>query len=311
MAPRKKSKGKKPAETMRQRQMRLRKLQQSLKTSSKQLPPGRKGGSIAKSKSSAITKGEGSAIVKSSSGKATTSSGASKLGPHYGKGPRGMRTRLPEGQKGGALAKKAAPKALPAGKPGGALAKLEKPTGKAGLLTALTVGAAVGDAYRRTNRAKSVSSRGEGRATFNEKKKRMANIPAKEGTGEGSPNDKKPQVKVAKQASQTSNRTPITRPAASKPQSKPPVKASKPSSAPSKPAAPKRSNTDVPSNAKSNPYRMPQGDERKDKSYKAVQELKGMIKASKARQNAQMPKKPAAKKKISRNESNLRRRQGR
>ncbi len=49
MAPRKKSKGKKPPETMRQRQMRLRKMQEQLKRSKKQLPPGKKGGAIVKS----------------------------------------------------------------------------------------------------------------------------------------------------------------------------------------------------------------------------------------------------------------------
>lgn len=49
MAPRKKSKGKKPAETMRQRQMRLRKMEKQLKTAKKQLPPGKKGGALVKS----------------------------------------------------------------------------------------------------------------------------------------------------------------------------------------------------------------------------------------------------------------------
>lgn len=49
MAPRKKSKGKKPPETMRQRQMRLRKMEKQLKTAKKQLPPGKKGGALVKS----------------------------------------------------------------------------------------------------------------------------------------------------------------------------------------------------------------------------------------------------------------------
>lgn len=52
MAPRKKSKGKKPPETMRQRQMRLRKMEKQLKTAKKQLPPGKKGGALVKSGSS-------------------------------------------------------------------------------------------------------------------------------------------------------------------------------------------------------------------------------------------------------------------
>lgn len=49
MAPRKKSKGKKPPETMRQRQMRLRKMEKQLKGAKKQLPPGKKGGALVKS----------------------------------------------------------------------------------------------------------------------------------------------------------------------------------------------------------------------------------------------------------------------
>ena len=52
MATRKKTKGKKPPETMRQRQMRLRKMERQLKSSTKQLPPGKKGGAIVKSGSS-------------------------------------------------------------------------------------------------------------------------------------------------------------------------------------------------------------------------------------------------------------------
>ena len=46
---RKKSKGKKPPETMRQRQMRLRKMEKQLKGAKKQLPPGKKGGALVKS----------------------------------------------------------------------------------------------------------------------------------------------------------------------------------------------------------------------------------------------------------------------
>tara|TARA_R100001224_G_C3928295_1_gene117779 strand:- start:201 stop:563 length:363 start_codon:yes stop_codon:yes gene_type:complete len=56
--------------------------------------------------------------------------------------------------------------------------------------------------------------------------------------------------------------------------------------------------------------RLPEGDERKDKSYKALEDLKDMKKRSKDRQNAQMTKKPE-KKPPSRNERNRRRRQGR
>ena len=62
--------------------------------------------------------------------------------------------------------------------------------------------------------------------------------------------------------------------------------------------------------ANKNPYRIPEGDERTDRMSKAAKELRDMQKRSKERQNAQMPKKPE-KKPPSRNERNLRRRQGR
>jgi hypothetical protein len=47
--------------------------------------------------------------------------------------------------------------------------------GGSGLATALSAGAAIGDAYRKTNRVKSTSGRGAGRATFNEKNKTKSN----------------------------------------------------------------------------------------------------------------------------------------
>ena len=109
-------------------------------------------------------------------------------------------------------------------------------------------------------------------------KRGLSNIPPKEGTGKGSPNDKKKVSKVS----------------APKPKTKPSVSAPKAKSSGGK-----------------NPYRAPQGAERKDRMSKALKELKASTARSKARQNAQMPKKPAAKKKMSRNEKNLRRRQGR
>lgn len=63
MAPRKQSKGKKPLETMRQRQMRLRKMEQASKNSSKKLPPGKRGGDLKTNNS----------IVRSPGGKASKS----------------------------------------------------------------------------------------------------------------------------------------------------------------------------------------------------------------------------------------------
>ena len=150
------------------------------------------------------------------------------------------------------------------------------------------MGAAIGDAYRRSNRVRAESGRGAGRKTFNEKPKRgLSNIPPSEGTGKGSPNDKKPAPRVS--SPKTTKTARVTAPVVRKSVSK---------------------KGDNPSNSKSNPYRMPQGAERKDRMSKVVKELKAMQKASKARQNAQMPKKKVEKK-LSRNEQNRRRRQGR
>jgi len=50
-------------------------------------------------------------------------------------------------------------------KPGGGIGRL------GGAADAIAIGAAIGEAYRKTNRAKSESSRGAGRTTFNEKPK--------------------------------------------------------------------------------------------------------------------------------------------
>jgi hypothetical protein len=52
---RKKSKAKKRGETMRQRQMRLRRMQQAMKQSNRQLPPGQRGGALTKTKTSTPT----------------------------------------------------------------------------------------------------------------------------------------------------------------------------------------------------------------------------------------------------------------
>lgn len=52
---RKKSKAKKRGETMRQRQMRLRRMQQAMRQSNRQLPPGQKGGALTKTKTSTPT----------------------------------------------------------------------------------------------------------------------------------------------------------------------------------------------------------------------------------------------------------------
>lgn len=52
---RKKSKAKKRGETMRQRQMRLRRMEQAMRQSNRQLPPGQQGGALTKTKTSTPT----------------------------------------------------------------------------------------------------------------------------------------------------------------------------------------------------------------------------------------------------------------
>lgn len=241
-----------------------------------------------------LAKRPSSAITKSSSGKATTSAGAGKPGPNYGKGPRGMRTRLPQGKKGGALAK----------------------TSRAtGVLNAIAIGATLGEAYKKSNRVKAESGRGAGRKTFNEKSKSKPSSTAKSKPSSTSKPKKRGMSNIPPAEGLVNN------PNYGKKASKSPTKASKPSKGVSTPKAKSKPSV-APSRAVSstakpkassgkNAYRAPQGAERKDKASKAVKELRGMIKASKARQNAQMPKKPAAKQKLSRNEQNRRRRQGR
>lgn len=243
-----------------------------------------KGGAIVKRGSSAITK---SSKPTTKAGKVTTTSRA--------KGPRGMRTRLPPGKKGGALAK---------------TSKLS------GLGQALAIGATLGEAYKKTNRVKAESGRGAGRKTFNEKTKTTSKSKSKPAASKPkmkpAPGMSKGAVAAAKKGAAEANKAKSSVKSSVSPKktskgvntpkakSKAPVAASKPRSAAPKPKA----------TSGKNPYRVPQGAERKDKSYKAVQELKAMRQRSKERQNAQMPKKPAVKKKLSKNEQNLRRRRG-
>jgi hypothetical protein len=124
-----------------------------------------------------------------------------------------------------------------------------------------------------------------------------------------SPGMSKGAVEAAKKGAAAANKasaTPkkkVSKVSAPKATKKAPVSAPRSVSSTSKPrtSAPKAK-----SSGGKNPYRMPQGAERKDRMSKVVKELKAMKLSSKKRQEAQKPKK-----KMSRNESNLRRRQGR
>jgi hypothetical protein len=249
-----------------------------------------KGGAIVKRGSSAITKSKGGALAKTGSSKPTTKGGKVTT-TSRAKGPRGMRTRLPPGKPGGALAKN---RGLGGGGIGTGAAQA------AGLYLAGKMAETIGKKGQSKMSKLGITSKSKSKPAASKPKMKPAPgmskgavAAAKKGAAEA--NKAKSPVKSSVSPKKTSKGV-----NAPKAKSKAPVAASKPRSAAPKPKA----------TSGKNPYRMPQGAERKDKSYKAVQELKGMVKASKARQNAQMPKKPAAEKKLSKNEQNLRRRRG-
>ena len=238
-------------------------------------------GKLAKRGSSAITKK--GALVKSSSGRATDGrvkrvkvsvDGQKKLRPGdtAKKVGSGSSTKGALKGKGGALAKR--PK-------GGGLGA--QAAGTAGLYLADKMAQTIG----KKGQSK-MSGLGIGKGPLVKKKRGVSNIPKSEGTGGKAETTLKYGAGKPKKTSPKAS--------APKPSSKPAVKASKPATKPT---------------SGKNPYRIPQGDERKDRMSKVVKELRGMQKRSKARQNAQMPKKPAKKKSMSRNERNRRRRQGR
>jgi len=301
MAPRKRVKGKKPTETMRQRQQRLLREQRAAK---------------AKTKTRTV-KTNPTGAPRGAHGPATPpQQGPSRRTPSTIGGDTGRRGGVNKyGTKG-------TPKSGPpgVGKPPRFNPSIRIPArgpglGAAGL--AISTGAALGEAYRRTDRAKSESARGEGRRTFSAQsspqrpfskppqskskpgvqgrntrgsqggsrasakrkpqqpakpkrevtsrnrrgrptnyakpaKRGMSNIPPKEGTGQGSPNDKKPAVTTKRQ-----NVTPKTQP-----KSTPKVK-------------------------KGNGVerRLTKSKERKDRAYAAVQELRAMRERFKERQS--------------------------
>ena len=75
--------------------------------------------------------------------------------------------------KKGAFSGNPAVQKLKAGNKGGALAKRGKRLGAGAALGAIQAGAAIGEAYKNSNRAKAKSSRGEGRATFSSGPKKV------------------------------------------------------------------------------------------------------------------------------------------
>lgn len=93
--------------------------------------------------------------------------------------------------------------------------------GISGLLSALSIGATVGTAMQNNlPKRRTSSNRGAGRATENveetstpTKKKGMSNIPPREGTGKGSPNDKTKVTPSQSSSSSSASKTPVKTPA--------------------------------------------------------------------------------------------------
>lgn len=220
MAPRKRSRAKKPAETMRQRQMRLRRMQKALKTSKKQLPPGKQGGAIVKSGSSkpmsprakaALDKQKRAARGTTGSRRAAGGRGLAKQTPKLppaGKTARNLlRNRAVAGGAAGklsgiglALSGVATAQDLAASlKRGEGLARLPKIAKQA--LTAKPPKRSSGPTNRR--------GRSTNRTTSSNKPARrgVSNIPPKEGTGKGSPNDRKPESTTTKKSTATPTKT--------------------------------------------------------------------------------------------------------
>jgi len=157
MAERKRVKGKKPKETMRQRQQRLLREQRAARNKNvrtqKALPP------------KATTGGRRYSTGTASSRRAQAAAKQARAA----QGTKGSTVR--QGQPAGA-----ANRYYGADRVARSVRRAQMETaarrfakGKGGLLTALSAGAAIGEAYKRTNRVKAESGRGAGRRTFNEK----------------------------------------------------------------------------------------------------------------------------------------------
>ena len=217
-----------------------------------------------------LAKRPSSAIVKSSSGKATTSSGAGKPGNYYGKGPRGMRTRLPEGKKGGALAK-------------------NRGLGKGGIGTAAAQTAGM---YLAGKMAETIGKKGQSKMskfgiTSKSASKSKSKPAASKPKMKPSPGMSKGAVAAAKKGAAAANKakssvkSPVSPKKVSKGVSTPKAKAKAPVAPSRRPsAAPKPKTT----SGKKNAYRVPQGAERKDRMSKVVKELREMRERSRKRQ---------------------------
>ena len=292
----------KPRETMRQRQMRLRRMQQAMKGSTKKLPPGKKGGSIVKS---------GSATPENPRRtKARFKSAASA------KGKKGSSTRVAGGS---GLPK--TPKALPP--KGGSASNLMKnlKAGKniggkgLGALGLIFSGAATaqdlvkslkkGEGYARLPKHIAAALKGNkdkkpakpvGQGSRNRKKptatkaptskSSLSNIPAKEGTGKAAekkyqygahaPKTKPTSTPKTNSTSKPKPKTAKERAYAADARNKEYDKLRKAGKIKEAEKLGKQIAADARKKAPKNPFRAPQGAERKDRLSKQVAELKTM-----------------------------------
>lgn len=260
MAERKRVKGKKPKETMRQRQQRLLREQRAARNknvrSQKALT------------SKATTGGRRYSSGTASSRRAQAAAKQARAA----QGTKGSTVR--QGQPAGA-----ANRYYGADRVARSVRRAQMETaarrfakGKGGLLTALSAGAAIGEAYKKTNRVKAESGRGAGRKTFNEK-----------------PKAKKPKVE-SKVKVQKDNTT-VTRKKSRDYQAEKKAREAKAAKT-SQPKKQQQTQTPKPKVKKGSGVerRLPKGKERKDRAYSAVQELRAMRERSKKRQ-AEMKKK--------------------
>lgn len=157
MAPRKRVKGKKPTETMRQRQRRLLNEQRAARNKNVR-------------SQKALTSKSTTGGRRYSSG--TASSRRAQAAAKQSRAAQGTRgTTVRQGQPAGA-----ANRYYGADRVARSVRRAQMETAarkfassKRGVASAIAAGAAIGEAYRKTNRVKAESGRGAGRRTFNEK----------------------------------------------------------------------------------------------------------------------------------------------
>ena len=159
MAPRKRVKGKKPTETMRQRQQRLLREQRAARNKNVR-------------SQKALTSKSTTGGRRYSTG--TASSRRAQAAAKQARAAQGTKgTTVRQGQPAGA-----ANRYYGADRVARSVRRAQIETaarkfasGKRGAASAIAIGAALGEAYKKTNRAKAESGRGAGRRTFNEKPK--------------------------------------------------------------------------------------------------------------------------------------------